>query len=78
MKDFAVPAAGARPDARGLAERALVVHRLDELERRVGRVEAFILGVLYHRAVGTGRAGGAAEPAPPLTRGPPHVPDLCP
>jgi len=46
MKDFAVPAAGARPDARGLAERALVVHRLDELERRVGRVEAFILGVL--------------------------------
>lgn len=44
MKDFAVPAAATRPDAG--AGRALVNHRLAELERRVGRVEAFILGVL--------------------------------
>lgn len=46
MKDFAVPAAVARPDAVGGTERTLVNHRLAELERRVGRVEAFILGVL--------------------------------
>lgn len=44
MKDFAVPAGVARPA--GSAERSLVNHRLGELERRIGRVEAFILGVL--------------------------------
>lgn len=46
MKDFTVPTSPARPDARAAAERALASHRLAELERRVGRVEAFILGVL--------------------------------
>ncbi len=44
MKDFAVPAGVARSDAG--TDRALVNHRLTELERRIGRVEAFILGVL--------------------------------
>ncbi|MEQ8816568.1 MAG: hypothetical protein RLO51_26265 [Thalassobaculum sp.] len=44
MKDFAVPAGVARPAAADA--RSLVNHRLAELERRVGRVEAFILGVL--------------------------------
>lgn len=45
MKDFAVPSA-AGPNVNSSVERALVNHRLAELERRVGRVEAFILGVL--------------------------------
>lgn len=44
MKDFAVPVPAVSAGA--AAERALVIHRLAELERRVGRVEAFILGVL--------------------------------
>lgn len=42
MKDFAIPAAVAP----GGSERALTNHRLAELERRIGRVEAFILGLL--------------------------------
>jgi len=47
MKDFAVPlATPVIPSASSSAERALIHHRLAELERRVGRVEAFILGVL--------------------------------
>ena len=45
MKDFTLPAAAVSP-ASTTVERALVKHRLAELERRVGRVEAFILGVL--------------------------------
>lgn len=44
MKDFAILASAGRPDSG--TERSLVNHRLAELERRVGRVEAFILGVL--------------------------------
>lgn len=47
MKDFAIPVSiPDSPAAGSSAERALVCHRLAELERRVGRVEAFILGVL--------------------------------
>lgn len=45
MKDFALPPAAASSDCT-IVDRALVKHRLAELERRVGRVEAFILGVL--------------------------------
>jgi hypothetical protein len=44
MKDFAIPVPAVRPD--NSADRALIRHRVAELERRVGRVEAFILGVL--------------------------------
>ena len=51
MKDFTLPApAVPLPDAsrpgRAAAERTLVNHRLGYLERRVGRIEAFVLGVL--------------------------------
>lgn len=46
MKDFALPAAIDPIPAVGTAERVLVNHRLADLERRIGRVEAFILGVL--------------------------------
>jgi hypothetical protein len=45
MKDFTLPAQTGPVE--GLrAERSLVAHRLGELERRVGRLEAFVLGVL--------------------------------
>lgn len=46
MKDFALPVAVETVPTAGAAERVLVNHRLAELERRIGRVEAFILGVL--------------------------------
>ena len=46
MKDFAVPSPVARVPEGVAAERVLVNHRLAELERRVGRLEAFVLGVL--------------------------------
>lgn len=49
MKDFAIPRTGAPAVAAGeprLVNHRLVNHRLAELERRVGRIEAFILGVL--------------------------------
>lgn len=45
MKDFiaTAPVSGAAPPVR---DRALINHRLAELERRVGRIEAFVLGLL--------------------------------
>ncbi len=46
MKDFAISPAALTTSAQGNVDRALVHHRLAELERRIGRVEAFILGVL--------------------------------
>lgn len=47
MKDFAVRTEPASLiETRSGAERTLINHRLAELERRIGRVEAFILGVL--------------------------------
>ncbi|NQW10816.1 MAG: hypothetical protein HQ481_13165 [Alphaproteobacteria bacterium] len=46
MKDFTLPPVGGRADARPQAERGLIGYRLGELERRVGRLEAFVLGML--------------------------------
>ncbi|EDP66839.1 hypothetical protein BAL199_17298 [alpha proteobacterium BAL199] len=51
MKDFAVPAGSERRDAGTVVDRTLFNHRLTELERRVGRIEAFLLGVLCTIAV---------------------------
>lgn len=46
MRDYSL--ARTRPDrpVGGLAEGALSSFRLRELERRVGRIEAFLLGIL--------------------------------
>lgn len=46
MKDFTLPPAGGREAVRPPSERGLIHYRLGELERRVGRLEAFVLGVL--------------------------------
>ncbi|MDF1791437.1 MAG: hypothetical protein P1U88_05970 [Thalassobaculaceae bacterium] len=46
MRDFSLvdPPAGPKPERR--PEGILLNYRLRELERRVGRIEAFLLGVL--------------------------------
>lgn len=46
LKDFAIPASVGRTAGAAPGDRGLVNHRLAELERRVGRIEAFLLGVL--------------------------------
>ena len=51
MKDFAISPAALTTNAPGNVDRALVHHRLADLERRIGRVEAFILGVLCNIAL---------------------------
>lgn len=45
MKDFSLPVVPGGVEG-GPAERVLANHRLGDLERRVGRLEAFVLGVL--------------------------------
>lgn len=46
MKDFELARLGADPSPPPRLEGAVASYRLRELERRVGRIEAFLLGVL--------------------------------
>lgn len=65
MRDYSLASAPERSDA-APSERALSSYRLRELERRVGRIEAFLLGVLCTIALSV--VGGLAAllnlPAP--------------
>ena len=45
-KDFSSPTATSSELLSATVARTLTNHRLSELERRVGRIEAFLLGVL--------------------------------